>query len=90
MNIIFAFILEAIAFLAGVALILFAKSLSVRFGAKTTPRAAVRPVRSGQSLHPPASTLDPKALVIIFRISGTFLILGTLLPLLAIALTRHH
>jgi hypothetical protein len=91
MNIIFALILESIAFLAGIALILYAKPLSVRFNAETPPQAfTTRARKSKQPKRPPPPPLNPKTTTTLFRMAGIFLVLGTLLPLLAIALTRHR
>ena len=90
MNIVFVFILETAALLIGLALLIFARPLSVRFGAPPTSSPTARKPRSGQSLHPAASTLDPNVLVTVFRVAGTFLILGTLIPLLAIVFTLHR
>jgi hypothetical protein len=84
MNITLAFILEAIAFLAGVALIVYARPLSIRFTAETpVPRSSSRARKSAQPLNLNTTTT-------LFRIAGIFLVLGTLLPLIAIALTRHR
>jgi hypothetical protein len=91
MNITFAFILEAIAFLAGVALILYAKPLSIRFNAENpTQPPPNRTHRSRQTKRPPPPPLNLKTTTTLFRIAGIFLVLGTLLPLIAIAVTRHH
>jgi hypothetical protein len=89
MNIIFALILESLAFLVGVALILYAKPLSVRFNAET-PTQSPNPRKRNQPKRPPPPPLNPKTTTTLFRIAGIFLVLGTLLPLLAIALTRHR
>jgi hypothetical protein len=85
MNIHFALILESLAFLLGVALILYAKPLSIRFNAETPSQAPNK-----QTRRPPPPPLNPKTTTTLFRIAGIFLVLGTLLPLLAIALTRHR
>jgi hypothetical protein len=91
MNIIFALILESIAFLTGVALILYAKPLSIRFNAESPSKASTQLPRKPKRIsRPPAPPLDLKLLTTLFRIAGIFLVLGTLFPLLAIALTRHH
>ena len=91
MNIIFALILESVAFLVGVALILYAKPLSIRFNTEPpTKRPETLPRDRKQSKRPPPPPLNLNTLVTLFRIAGTFLVLGTLLPLLAIALTRHR
>jgi hypothetical protein len=91
MNIIFALILESIAFLVGVALILYAKPLSVRFNAEPpaqSPTPSTRKPR--QTKRPPSPPLNLSTTTTLFRVAGIFLVLGTLLPLLAIALTRHR
>jgi hypothetical protein len=90
MNITLAFILEAIAFLAGVALIVYARPLSIRFTAETpVPRSSSRARKSAKTKRPPPP-LNLKTTTTLFRIAGIFLVLGTLLPLIAIALTRHR
>jgi hypothetical protein len=94
MNITFAFILEAIAFLAGVALIVYAHPLSVRFNAETPAKNPAhspdRTRKSRQTKRPPPPPINLKTATTLFRIAGIFLVLGTLLPLIAIALTRHR
>jgi hypothetical protein len=91
MNIIFALILESIAFLVGVALILYAKPLSIRFNAETPSQAHTPTTRKPrQTKRPPSPTLNLSTTTTLFRVAGIFLVLGTVLPLLAIALTRHR
>jgi hypothetical protein len=94
MSITLAFILEAIALLAGVALIVYARPLSVRFNAETPAnpplRSPDRTRKSRQTRRPPPPPINLKTAATLFRIAGIFLVLGTLLPLIAIALTRHR
>jgi hypothetical protein len=91
MNIVFALILESIAFLVGVALILYAKPLSIRFNAESPSKTSAQlPRKARETKRPPAPPLNLKTLTTLFRIAGIFLVLGTLLPLLAIAITRHR
>jgi hypothetical protein len=91
MNIIFALILESIAFLVGVALILYAKPLSVRFNAESASQADTPSRRKAkQTKRSPSPPLNLGTVTTLFRIAGIFLVLGTVLPLLAIAITRHR